>query len=137
MITTNPYLNFPGTCEEAFRLYEKTLGGKILMLHRARGTPMESQVPADRLDKIMHIRMEVGGSVIMGSDTPPDQYSPPKGYAINVSVDDPAEADRIFAALAEGGKAHMPIAETFWARRFGMCVDRFGTPWMVNCEKPM
>ena len=73
----------------------------------------------------------------MGSDAPPDQYSKPQGFSVCISLDEPAEADRIYAGLAEGGNQVMPIAETFWARRFGMCVDRFGIPWMVNCEKPM
>jgi PhnB protein len=137
MISTNTYLNFPGNCAEAFKAYEKILGGKIAMMMTARGTPMESQVGPDLLDKIMHARMTVGNATIMGSDAPPSHFLAPQGFSINVGVDTAAEADRIYAALAEGGKQTMPIAETFWAHRFGMCVDRFGTPWMVNCEKPM
>jgi PhnB protein len=137
MITTNAYLNFTGNCEEAFKTYEKILGGKIIAMLKARGSPMEGHVPADFLDKIMHARMSVGTTVIMGSDSPSNQSKPPQGFAVSIGVDTPAEADRIYAALAQGGKEAMPIAETFWAHRFGMCTDRFGIPWMVNCEKPM
>ena len=135
MITVNAYLNFRGNCEEAFKTYEKILGGKIVAMMKAKGSPMEGQVPPDFLDKIMHARMTVGAAVIMGSDSPSNQSKPPQGFAVSIGVDTPAEADRIYAALAQGGKESMPIAETFWAHRFGMCTDRFGTPWMVNCEK--
>lgn len=137
MITTNAYLNFPGNCEEAFKAYEKILGGKIVAMMKAHGMPMEKNVGPELLDKIMHARMTLGGMMIMGSDAPPSHFKPPQGFSVHIGVDTPAEADRIFAALAEGGNPVMPIAETFWAHRFGMCVDRFGTPWMVNCEKPM
>jgi PhnB protein len=137
VITTNTYLNFAGNCEEAFTNYETILGGKIIAMMKARGTPMEKDVAEEFWDKIMHARMTVGGMVIMGSDAPPEHFKPQQGFSVNIGVDTPAEADRIYAALAEGGTQIMPIAETFWAHRFGMCVDRFGTPWMVNCEKPM
>ena len=135
MISTNTYLNFSGNCEEAFRFYEKVLGGKIIMLTRMADMPMPS--PAGREQQIAHARMTIGNNVLMGSDSPSNQSSKPAGFAVNVGTDTPEEADRIFAALADGGVAHMPIAETFWAHRFGMCTDRFGTPWMVNCEKRM
>jgi PhnB protein len=137
VITTNTYLNFAGTCEEAFTHYETILGGKIIAMMKARGTPMEKGVAEEFWDKIMHARMTVGSMVIMGSDAPPGHFKSPQGFSVNIGVETPAEADRIYAALAEGGTQIMPIAETFWAHRFGMCVDRFGTPWMVNCEKPM
>jgi PhnB protein len=136
MITTNTYLSFPGTCEEAFQFYATTLGGKILMSMKGEDMP-GADCPADFKGKIMHIRMAVGDAVIMGSDCPPEHYFAPQGFHANIGVDDPKEADRIYAALAKDGKQTMPIAETFWAKRFGMCVDKFGTPWMVNCEKQM
>lgn len=135
MIATNTYLNFSGNCEEAFQFYEKTLGGKILMTNRMADMPMPC--PEGKEKQIAHIRMKVGEDILMGSDTPSQPASKPSGFAVNVGVDTPEEADRIFAALAQGGVAHMAIAETFWAKRFGMCTDRFGIPWMVNCEKPM
>src|SRR5580692_11716040 len=135
MISINTYLNFSGNCEEAFQFYEKTLGGKTLMTHRMSDMPMPC--PEGREKQIAHIRMRIGEDILMGSDSPSQQESKSSGFAVNVGVDTPEEADRIFASLAEGGVTHMPIAETFWAHRFGMCTDRFGTPWMVNCEKPM
>jgi PhnB protein len=82
----------------------------------------------------MHVRLEVGDSVLMGSDAPPDRYKPPQGFSVNIAVEKPEEAERIFHALAEGGNVGMPLQQTFWAARFGMVVDRFGIPWMVNCE---
>jgi PhnB protein len=77
----------------------------------------------------------VGDKILMGSDAPPDRYKPMQGFSVTLGIDEPAEADRVFHALSEGGSVTMPIQETFWARRFGMLVDRFGTPWMINCEK--
>lgn len=131
----NSYLLFNGDCEAAFRFYERVLGGKIISMMPHAGTPAEASVPAEWRNKIIHARMTVGGNVLMASDAPPEHYHEPKGFSVNVSVEKPADAERIFHALAEGGKVLMPIQETFWAERFGMLTDRFGTPWMVNCEK--
>ncbi len=133
----NPYLNFPGTCEEAFNFYAQTLGGKIAASHRFGQSPMAGQVPADWHNKIMHTSLIANGQVLMGSDGTPDRFEKVGGFSISLNLDTPEEADRIFAALADGGKTEMPIQETFWAKRFGMCTDRFGIPWMVNCHKPM
>lgn len=131
----NPYLTFTGSCEEAFRFYEKVLGGKIEAMMTAVGTPMEKQVPPEWRNKIMHARMTVGGTVLMGSDAPPDRAEPMKGVAICLNLDEAAEAERVFHALSEQASITMPIQETFWAQRFGMLTDQFGTPWMINCEK--
>lgn len=131
----NPYLTFTGSCEEAFRFYEKVLGGKIEAMMTAVGTPMEKQVPPEWRNKIMHARMTVGGTVLMGSDAPPDRAEPMKGVAICLNLDETAEAERVFHALSEQASITMPIQETFWAQRFGMLTDQFGTPWMINCEK--
>ena len=130
-----PYLAFNGNCEEAFQFYEKCLRGKITGLFRHEGTPAASQVPKEWLQKIMHARLEAHGAVIMGGDAPPNHYSKPQGFCINIGVEDPKEAERIFSELSQGGKVQMPIGETFWATRFGMLIDRYGQPWMVNCEK--
>ena len=132
---TNPYLFFKGDCEEAFRFYERVLGGRIVAMMTHEGTPTAEHTPAEWRGKIIHARMIVGDQVLMASDAPPGHQEDMKGFSINVGVDDPSEAERIFHALAEGGTVRMPIQETFWAVRFGMLVDRFGTPWMVNCEK--
>ena len=133
----NPYLSFDGNCEAAFKFYEKVLGGKIVAMMPHEGSPMESQVPAEWRKKIMHARLTVGDKVLMGSDCPPDRYEPMKGFSVTLTIDEPAEADRVFQALSPGATVSMPIQETFWAKRFGVLVDQFGTPWMINCEKPM
>ena len=133
----NPYLSFDGQCEAAFKFYAEALGGQVLMTLTYGETPMSDQTPADWRGKIAHTRMSVGGTMLMGSDSPPDRFEPMKGVTIALGVDEPAEAERVFDALAAGGTVTMPIQETFWAHRFGMLTDRFGTPWMINCEKPM
>jgi PhnB protein len=130
----NTYLVFNGQCEEAFKFYEQCLGGKIAAMFTHVGTPAAEHVPTEWLKKIMHVRLEVGDSILMGSDSPPDRYKPPQGFAVNIAVEKTEEAERIFHALAEGGNVGMPLQQTFWAARFGMLVDRFGIPWMVNCE---
>jgi PhnB protein len=132
----NPYLMFNGQCEAAFRFYQKVLGGKIETILTYAGSPMADQAPSEWRDKVMHARLEVGDNVLMGSDPPPGHYEPMKGFSVTLSIDDPAEAERIFHALSENATVRMPIQKTFWAARFGMLVDQFGTPWMVNCEQP-
>jgi len=131
----NAYLSFNGNCEEAFKFYEKLLGGKIEVIFPHEGTPAASHVPPEWLKKIMHARLTIGDAVLMGSDVPPGQYKQPHGYSINIAVNNVAEAERIFNALAENGTVHMLLGETFWAERFGMLTDRFGIPWMLNCER--
>jgi PhnB protein len=131
----NPYLNFNGQCEAAFKFYEKTLGGKIEAMFTHAGTPAEQQTPPEWRDKILHARLTIGDNILMASDAPPDCYEEPKGFSVSLQINDPKEAERIFYALAENGKVQMAIQETFWAARFGMLVDQFGIPWMINCEK--
>ncbi len=131
----NPYLMFNGDCEEAFKFYEQCLGGEIVAMFTHEGSPMADNVPTDWRKKIMHARLVVGDQVLMGSDAPPAYREEPKGFSVSIGVTDPAEAERIFQALAERGQVKMPIQQTFWAVRFGMLVDRFGIPWMINCEK--
>lgn len=131
----NPYLFFNGNCEEAFKFYEKCLGGKIEAMLTHAGTPAEAQTPAEWRNKILHARMVVDGQLLMGSDAPPGHQEESKGFSVSLQMKEPAVAERIFHALAEGGTVKMPIQETFWAARFGMLVDRFGIPWMINCEK--
>ncbi|HEY6349997.1 MAG TPA: VOC family protein [Candidatus Angelobacter sp.] len=133
----NPYLTFNGQCETAFKFYAGCLGGKIETMMTHEGTPAEGHVPAEWLKKIMHARLNVNGQLLMGSDAPPDRYEQPQGVSVTLQIKDPREAERVFQALAENGRTKMPLQETFWALRFGMLVDRFGIPWMINCEKPM
>ena len=131
----NAYLSFSGNCEAAFAFYLKHLGGEIMEQHRYAGSPMEAQCPSGWGDKIMHMRARVGDMVLMGSDAG-GECAPEKlaGFSLSINTADPAEAERIFAAMSENAVIGMPLAETFWARRFGMLTDQFGVPWMVNCE---
>lgn len=131
----NTYLTFNGQCEEAFKFYERCFGGKIEAMMTHAGTPAEQHVPPEWRNKIMHARLVVGNEVLMGSDAPPDHYKQPTGFSVSLQIKDRADAERTFKALAENGTVQMPIQETFWADRFGTLVDRFGIPWMVNCDK--
>ena len=130
----NPYLLFNGDCAEAFKFYEQTLGAKIEALMRFAGSPAAEHVPPEFGDKVLHATMRVDGNVIMASDAPPGQYSKPQGISVSLSLNDRDRGERIFNALADGGTVQMPFEKTFWASGFGMCVDRFGIPWMVNVE---
>jgi PhnB protein len=131
----SPYLTFNGRCEAAFKFYERCLGGKIEAMMTHAGTPAEEHVPSEWRTKILHARLIVGDDVLMGSDAPPDHYEQPKGFSVSLQIKDPEAAERIFHALAENGTVQMPLQQTFWAARFGMLVDRFGIPWMVNCDQ--
>ena len=132
----NSYLHFSGQCEEAFKFYEKCLGGKIDgVFTYEQAPPGPEQVPDDWRKKIMHMHMVIGDQVLMGMDAPPPRYSKPQGFNVNIGVKQAAEGKRIYDALSEGGKVVMPFGATFWSPGFGMFVDRFGIPWMVNCEQ--
>ena len=128
----SPYLFYDGNCEAAFKFYEKTLGGKIEMMLRNEEGPPEMASPPERKHKIMHARMTIDGQVLMASDAPPEHFHKPQGYSVSLTVKDPAEAERKFKALAEGGSVNMPFGKTFFSKGFGMCSDQFGIPWMVN-----
>ena len=127
-----PYLNFNGTCSEAFKFYERVLGGKIEFLQTHAESPMKDHVPADWQDKVIHVCLNVNGQRLMGSDAPAEQFAPAQGIYINIQVPDTGEGQRVFESLAQGGKITMPYAKTFWSPGFGMLVDRYGTPWMGN-----
>jgi PhnB protein len=129
----NPYLAFNAQCEAAFEFYEQILGGKIEAMIPHAGTPAEAQVPAEWREKILHASLRVGDNVLMGGDAPPDRYKKPQGFSVAFHVKDPADAQRIFKALGENGKVLMPMQQTFFATRFGMLIDQFGIPWMINC----
>ncbi len=130
----NPYLLFNGNCAEAFKFYEQTLGGKIEALMTFNGSPAAEHAPPEWGDKILHASMVIGDQRVMASDAPPGQYKQPQGISVSIGLNDRDKGERIFNALAEGGTTTMPFAKTFWASGFGMCTDRFGIPWMVNCE---
>ena len=129
----NPHLSFNGRCEEAFKFYQQCLGGKVQTMMTWGESPMADQVPSEWRDRIVHATLIVGETELMGGDAPPGRYEEPRGISVTISIDDPPEADRIFRGLSEEGSVTMPLQQTFWAARFGMLVDRFGIPWMVNC----
>ena len=129
-----PYLNFNGNCEEAFRTYARILGGTLSEIHRFAGTPGSEHVPPEAQNQVMHVSLDLDGGILMGSDAP-GMYEKPQGITVSIHPTDSTQGERIFNALADGGTVIMPFAETFWAHRFGMLVDRFGIPWMVNVEK--
>jgi PhnB protein len=132
-VQINPYLNFDGNCREALEFYAKALGGTIEFMQTHADSPMKDQTPPAWRDKILHARLRVGNQVLMASDAPPQHYSPAGAYYISIGVETPEEAERIWAALSAGAKVDMPLQQTFWAKRFAMFKDRFGTPWMINC----
>jgi PhnB protein len=127
-----PYLIFNGQCEAAFKHYADVLGGEITMLMRFGEAPGCEDMPPDTHDQVIHVALSVGDQVLLGSDSPPGYYEESRGMSVSLDIDTREEGERVFGALAEGGKVRMPFGDTFWAQGFGMCVDRFGTPWMVN-----
>ncbi len=133
----SPYLLFAGDCEAALTFYARVLGGEVLAMTRHADTPAAHHTEAGWQDKIIHGRIMVQGQMIMASDAPPGRQQAAQGFNICLSPATVEEAERIFAALGEDARnVIMPLQATFWAHRFGMLVDRFGTPWMVNCERP-
>ena len=130
----NIYLSFDGQCEQAFKLYEQCLGGKITFMQTYGDSPMAGETPPELHKRIMHVTLAVGDQILQGADAP-GGYKVPQGFTVSIQLNDAAEAERIFKALEENGTVQMPLQETFWALRFGMVVDRFGTPWIINCEK--
>jgi PhnB protein len=130
-----PYLNFAGNCRAAFNRYQEILGGELVLLPMSE-IPTDEPVPEDQSDLIAHAALMIeDGGLLMGSDVPGD-FDGMRGVYVNYSLLDTAEAERVFKELADGGEIEMPIGETFWSPRFGICVDRFGTPWMVNAQAP-
>src|SRR5262245_39024029 len=122
----NPYLNFDGRCREAFTFYEKALGGKVTFIQTIGESPMAAHTPPESHGRVMHVTLQIGDQVLQGADAPQGMSSPPSGFSVAVHFDDAAEGERAFTALAEGGMVQMPYQPTFWAKGFGMLVDRFG-----------
>jgi PhnB protein len=132
----NPHLTFNGQCEAAFRFYEKCLVGKIVMMMTYGNSPMAGQTPTAWRSKVIHATFAWGDHILQGANALPEHYQKPQGFSVVLNLDNPAKAERIFKALAENGTVQIPLQESFWALRFGMLVDQFGTPWMINCGKP-
>ena len=129
----NPYLFYNGNCEAAFKYYEKVLGGEIEAMLTHEGTPAAEHTPPEWQKKIIHAKISIDGEVLMASDAPPGHFHQPQGFSVSLTVEDPAEAERKFKALSEGGSVNMPFGKTFFSKGFGMGTDQFGIPWMVNC----
>ena len=130
------YLNYGGNCEPAFRFYEQHLGGKVTMMMRHGEQPGASEVAPEWKDAILHARMNIGGTELLGADVPPDRFQPMRSAYLSLALDSSDEAERVYGLLAEGGQIFMPIQETFFAFRFAMLRDRFGTSWMIIHERP-
>lgn len=136
-VKVQTYLNYGGNCEEAFRFYEKHLGGKIGMMMKYGDMPDKKSLPPEQEKFVLHARLEIGQTALMASDVPPQQFQPMRSVYLCLSVDSTEEAERIYALLADGGEIFMPIEETFFAFRFGQLRDKFGTNWMITHERPM
>ena len=134
----NPYLFYNGNCEEAFRFYEKAIGAKIDVIMHVEGSPAAEHMPASMAKKVLHAQLSIDGEVIMASDavmtsdSPQNGFEKMQGFSVSLQAQTAAEGEKWFNALAEGGEVKMPFAATFWSKGFGMCIDKFGVPWMVN-----
>ena len=128
------HLAFGGNCQEAFEFYERCFRGKIQFMETWGKSPMAAQATPEWHGKIMHATLEIGDGILYGADVPPGQYQTPSGFYMMLAIQDPAESQRIFQALAEKGTVQMPLEKTFWAVLFGVVTDRFGIAWEINCE---
>jgi PhnB protein len=135
-VQLHTYLNYGGNCEEAFRFYEKHLGGKITMIMKHGEQPGGNQGPPGWENAVLHARLNLGGTELLGADIPPDRFQPIRSAYLSLTVDSDVEADRVFQLLSERGEIFMPMQETFFASRFSMFRDRFGTSWMLIRPKP-
>ena len=132
----NTYLHFDDNCREAFEFYRSVFGGDFAWMATFADGPEDMPIPDGEKDRIMHVSLPIGSSVLMGSDTTSAFGPPPNvgnNYSVSVSTDSRDETDRLFAALSEGGNVAMPPADMFWGDYFGMCTDRFGVNWMLSC----
>jgi PhnB protein len=129
------HLSFNGQCAAAFKFYERSIGAKVDFMATYGESPMDGEVPPEWRDKIMHATLAVGDTHVMGADSPPQYYKEASGFCVALGTTDLAEAERVFKALAEGGHVQMEFQKTFWSAGFGMLIDQFGIPWMVNCEQ--
>jgi len=131
------YLNYGGNCEQALRFYEKHLGGKISEIGTYGQMPNAQSVSPEMKNAIMHARINIAGTDLMASDVPPERFQPMRSVYLALSLDSTEEAERIYGLLSDGAEIFMPMQETFFAFRFGMLRDKFGTSWMIIHERPM
>jgi len=130
------YLNFGGNCEQAFHFYEQRLGGKVTVMLTHAQQPNADDVPADWRNAILHARITIGETELLGADVPPERFQPMRSAYLSLLLDSSQEAERVYALLSENGEIFMPLAETFFAFRFAMLRDRFGVSWMILHERP-
>lgn len=131
------YLNFEGRCEEAVEFYRQALGAEVEMMMRFKDAPADSQCPGSDGNKIMHSAFRIGSTTVMASDCRNTGKPNFEGFSLSLSIPTEAEADRLFNALADGGKVEMPLEKTFWSPKFGVVADKFGVSWMINvCTGP-
>ena len=130
------YLNYGGNCEQAFRFYEQHLGGKVTFMMRHGEQPGAANVAPEGKDAVLHARMTIGGTELLGADVPPERFQPMRSAYLSLTVESIDEAERIYALLTDGGQIFMPMQETFYASRFAMLRDRFGTSWMILGPRP-
>ncbi|MFI5252028.1 MAG: VOC family protein [Bacteroidota bacterium] len=131
----NTYLNYGGNCEQAFRFYEKHLGGKITMMMKRDEKMNPANVSPGSANSVQYASMNIGGTELMGSDVPPERFQPIRSAYLSLTVGSIDEAERIYTLLSEGGQIFMPMEETFFAVRFAMLRDKFGTSWMILYPK--
>ena len=128
----NPYLAFDGRCRDAFEFYQRVLGRHISFIQTIGESPMASSMPPEAHDRIMHVTLHIGNQVLQGADAPAGQFTKPAGFCVAIHFDHAVEGERVFSALAQDGRVQMPFQATFWAKGYGMLIDQFGTPWIVN-----
>jgi PhnB protein len=133
-VKARPHLCFSGQCETAFKFYERVLGAKITLMMTYASAPSAENAPPDWRSKILHATLMIGETELAGADVLPEQYQPPQGFFVLLSMPDDEAAPRVFSALSEGGTTLVPFQKTFWSPGFGVLVDQFGTPWEVSCE---
>ena len=131
------YLNYGGNCQQAFRFYEQHLGAKITMMMTHGEAPNAKDVAPDWKNAILHARLSIGETELLGADIPPDRFQPMRSAYLSLIVSSTDEAERIYALLSDGGQIFMAMEETFFAFRFAMLRDKFGTSWMILHERPM
>jgi len=135
MVQINAHLAFNGRCEEAFHLYAECLGGEVAYMLHYRDSPALAANP-ELADKVIHATLVIGSSKLTGADLPAASYKTPAGTSLQLNIDDPEQVRRIYATLSEGATIHLPLQPVFWAELFAVLIDRFGTPWEINCTAP-
>lgn len=128
----NAHISYKGECQAAFELYKECLGGEITLMMTYGSVPGEAS-PPELSDKIVHATLKVGDQTLTGADVLPEVYEKPQGFAMQLNIDQPEEARRVYESLSGGGEVTMPLQKTFWAEHYAVLTDRFGTPWEINC----